>query len=149
MNIKNLTITKAYFSWVLISVVSWSLSWYSGELNELMGQAVDLVYDPSSGLSREVMIFSFIVMSLIYWLVTVVVSGLFLFFTNKGKNWAKYLLTIFCTYQIYYEISSYISISEMYEYTFGIEDWVLGILSITALLILGILPYVKTESRNS
>ncbi len=144
-----LSIAKAYIAWIVITAIAWLVSLSSGELHNLMSKSVELIYDPSSGLSRDDMILSFIVISLVYWLITIIVSGLFVFFTRKSKVWAKYLLTIFCIYQIYYEISSYFSIASTYDYTFGVHDWVLGLLSIITLLVMGILPHVKPQHSNS
>lgn len=144
-----LTTTKAYLAWIIIGVISWIISWFTGELHNLMGQAVDLVYDPSSGLSRDQRVLSFIIISLVYWIVSIVISGLLVFFTNKRKAWAKYLLTAFCMYQIYYEISGHLTIADTYNYSFGIQELFLGALSLTAVVIMGILPHLKRKSGTS
>ena len=144
-----LTISRVYLAWIIIGVISWFTSWVTGELYNLIGQSVDLVYDPGSGLTRDQMMLGFIITSLIYWIITIIVSGIFVYFSNKNKNWAKYLLTAFCIFQVYYEASIYFSIANTYDYSFGIEDILLGSLSIIALLIMAVIPHVKRYTNIS
>ncbi|VAX07758.1 hypothetical protein MNBD_GAMMA26-852 [hydrothermal vent metagenome] len=146
---KHFTLTKAYISWVSVFIIAWIISWQTGELWDLMGQAVDLSGAQTYDASRNEMIIGFIVISLIYWFITVLISGVFVLFTNKQKPWAKYLLSLFCLYQIIYEVYINVETIQSYDISFAIHDWILAISSIIFLVYMGIRPHVKSISSRS
>ncbi len=56
------TLTKLFLLWFGISVVTWIVSWKSGQLLDLMGQAVDLSGAVTPDVSRDEMVIGFIIM---------------------------------------------------------------------------------------
>ena len=73
-----ITITRVYLTWLILSIIGWIVSWQNGSLWELMRQSVDSSGEIQLDISRDAMTIAFIVISLVYWLISVAVLGIFL-----------------------------------------------------------------------
>ena len=134
-------LTTAYISWVLVVLVATGLAVYTGEYVDLMTQAVELSGEIEPGVQTDRLVAAFIVVSVLFSVISFAVGAFLVWRTNKRRAWAKYLLAVFCAFQIYLSMSTFYEILESYEYEMGILDWVLGVVALLLLLFVGIRPF--------
>jgi hypothetical protein len=132
-------------AWVLTGIVATSFAAYTGEYWDLMSQAVNSVDDFGDGVTHNEMVWSFIAMSVVVWLFGVLIGGALVWMTNTGKLWAKYTLTLFCIYQIWIQIDTAIVLNNNYEIPIGIDDWLVGIVSLLLMLYVGAAPHLSSN----
>jgi len=145
MNNKNLPSLKAaYYFWVGLLVITTAYSMIIGDYQNDMSVAIDAISPlPDDGLTREQMLIAFIVISLGYAFLLVVIAGFLIYKVEKGKKWALWVLSIFSVWQAIDSIYGLIAIRNAYPEIVDLGDWVVAIvISITWVYIL-IIPHLN------
>ena len=145
---KYLSITKAYILWVLVGLTATLIAAYTGEYWALMSQAVQSTGELVDGLSHDEMVVSFIVISSVVWLFGVLLGAFLVWMTNKQKQWARYLLILFCVYQIGWQIYGAVTMQRDYALSIGADDWLFGVASILIITYVAIASYFKPSAIN-
>ena len=83
-------LTTAYISWVLVVLVATGLAVYTGEYVDLMTQAVELSGEIEPGVQTARLVAAFIVVSVLFSVISFAVGAFLVWRTNKRRAWAKY-----------------------------------------------------------
>ncbi len=136
-------LAMAYWSWVGISILATCLSAYTGEYWDLMSQAVTLAGEIEEEIDHDQMVWGFIIISILFFVINVIIGMLLVWRTNKGNGWAKYLLTLFSAYQIYFAVDTMNAIRLNYTFEYGADDWIFGVITLLLLIFIGVRPYLR------
>lgn len=117
----------AFLLMVLGNIVFGIISFADGSMQKQMGQAVDYLKEGYSGEERDLMILSFIAISVAVYLATTTACAISLRFTQKGRKLGLAIFVCVSASVLYQTASSPYVLSSMYPGTVTLTDWVVAI----------------------
>jgi len=112
---------------VLGNIIYCVISLANGSMQKQMGQAVDYLNESYSGGERDMMILSFIAISLVVYLATTIACAISLRFTQKGRKLGLVIFVCVSAWVLYQTASSPYVLSSMYPGTVTLTDWAVAI----------------------
>ena len=91
-----------YGLWLLLMLLLTAYMMLTGWYQEIMGASVDSLPKNDQNLSRDIMILSFSIISILFFLAQVLVGWVLLVFALRAKRWAMVLFVIFSALMVFY-----------------------------------------------
>ena len=138
----------AFAAWVVTIAIATVISAATGEYHSLMSAAVTSTGIPESSPRHDSMVSAFIAISLAFALAMIAIGAFLVWQTNRLTAWARYVLSLFCSYQLFESYQTYAAATTQYGFPMHWYDWFLGMVSLMLLFYIAIGPHVPRLRRG-
>jgi hypothetical protein len=143
------TASKIFWVWVFIQGFLWIISIYDGSALKDMLHSVDYAEkSDASGMDRNEGAWWFVLISLIFFIISTIFAAFLIHFTEKERRWAFLLLVPFSLWSFYYSVSYPFEISEMYSKEIDIWEIFNGLFGGLVWVVILYFAYRQYQAQN-
>lgn len=143
-----ISIANAYFLWITTALIAWVILWFTGDLIELMIISAEGATSINSELSQNQLVVGLVIVSILSWLLVATILGLLVWLSTKTRKIWKYLLFFVTVLILVYEVYGNYIVWTSYDFSFGLYDYALSIISIIFLFVITFKSFVALRVNS-